>query len=653
VAGTLGTAVLELTTDNTKLGSGLKAAEGQAQHTGGILKTAMGTALGFAGAVVGIQAVGAAFNFVKDATIGMNAKLETTTLQFETLMGDADRAKAHVAGLFEFAKKTPFETGPIIDASRMMRTFGGDALDTTKNLTLIGDASAATAAPINELGFWVGRLYSSIQSGRPFGESAMRLSELAVMSPKARAEMEKLQASGASANAVWNVFEKDLGKFSGAMIKQAGTWSGLMSTLKDTVQLGAATAFKPLFERAKEALGGVVSALSDPAIEAGIASFSERLAAGFDTIGTIFGTLVGIVQTVTSNVRLALEGDIGAVVTDVNEIWVNVFGISAPQAVQDFVALAATALLDIRNIVTAVMQGDIPTALNTAFSAWGAFRRGVVDIIMGLIPQVLDGFNRIAKAAVDWITVTALPGLKATLPIFAAELLAWIMATLDKVVHSLLAFGRAFFEWVVPAIPPLLRELLGLLSTMLKWLGDNAPMIGRKLVEWGLLFGEFILTTAIPAIIQHLPGILLTIGAWVLTEGIPGVIRFFFGLGQGIVEGILEGLGGLKTAIWNALVAAFQGIDFWVGPFHVTGHGIYVQMPEFNFPSFQHGGVMPYTGLALVHEGERILTRAQTEREAGGAGGHGHDIYMDGRLVARAVGDRVVRGTALAGGAIG
>lgn len=653
MAGTLGTAVLDLATDNSKLDSGLSSAEGKAKHTGGILQTAMGTALGFGAAVIGIQAVGSAFGFVKDATIGMNAKLESTTLQFETLMGNADAARQHVKDLFEFAKKTPFETQPIIEASRMLRTFGGDALDTKENLTLIGDASAAVSAPINELGFWVGRMYSSVQAGKPFGEAAMRLTELAVLSPKARAEMEKLQAAGASSSDVWKVLEKDFGRFNGAMAKQAGTWGGLMSTLKDTITLGAATAFKPLFDRAKEALGGIVTFLSDPAVDAAIMGFADRMAAGFDTVGTVLGGAKDVITGAFGVIQTSLI-DAGAGATDFREFWVNTFGVQAPEVLSQFATVTAGLIESIGDVMDRVMKGDIPGALGIAFSAWGEFRRGIIDIIVGMLPGILDGFNRIGKAAVEWITVTALPGLRATLPIVATELLAWIMKTADNVVHALLAFGKAFFEWVVPAIPPLLNELLGLLTTMLRWLGDNAPMIGRKLVEWGLLFGEFILTTAIPAIIQNLPGILLTIGTWVLTEGIPGVIRFFFGLGEGIVSGILDGLGGLKTAIWNALVAAFQGIDFWVGPFHVTGHGIFVQMPEFNFPSFQAGGIMPYTGLALVHEGERILTKAQTERDLSNAGGgHGHPIVLNGRLVGGLLGRDFVRGTALAGAPIG
>lgn len=211
------------------------------------------------------------------SSLAMNATLETTELQFKTLIGSADEAHKHVAGLFEFAKETPFETGPIIEASRMMRTFGGAALDTEDNLRLIGDAAAATSAPINEVGFWVGRLYSNLQGGQPFGEAAMRLQELAILSPQARQQMEELQKSGASASEVFALLQGDMGRFTGAMEEQAGTWSGLISTIKDSVQLALAEGLRPFFDEGKKGLAEIVELLGSEEVTAGIQKFAADL----------------------------------------------------------------------------------------------------------------------------------------------------------------------------------------------------------------------------------------------------------------------------------------------------------------------------------------------------------------------------------------
>ena len=205
-------------------------------------------------ATLAMGALRRAWSFAIDAGIGMNAMLETTTLQFETLIGDADAAEAHVRSLFDFAKRTPFESGPIIQASKMLRTFGGDALDTMENLTLIGDAAAATGAPINELGMWTGRLYAQLQAGRPFGEAAQRLTELAVLTPKARLAMEDLQKSGGSAREIFELFEGSLTRFGGAMDKQAETFAGLTSTFWENTKLFIADKSTPAFELLKSTI---------------------------------------------------------------------------------------------------------------------------------------------------------------------------------------------------------------------------------------------------------------------------------------------------------------------------------------------------------------------------------------------------------------
>ena len=237
-------------------------------------------------AKLGIQAALAAAAFLairgamlkgKEAVFGMNAEIETATIQFSTFLGSAEKAEEKVASLFEFAKTTPFETGPIIKASRQLQVFGGDVLNSDENLRLFGDAAAATSAPIDNLTFWIGRMYSSIKGGKPFGEAAMRLQELAVMTPEARTEMEDLQKSGASADEVFGAFQKSIEKFSGSMEIQSKTWKGVTSTFKDSTNIVIAEAFKPLFDSARASLKEINDWLSGPEVANGVQNFRNNL----------------------------------------------------------------------------------------------------------------------------------------------------------------------------------------------------------------------------------------------------------------------------------------------------------------------------------------------------------------------------------------
>jgi phage-related protein len=208
----------------------------------------------FIGAGVAISGLGGAIALATKEGMQMNAFLELSTLQFTTLMGDADAAKKHVEGLFKIAAETPFEASEIIGASKSLLTFGGAALNTTDNINLVGDAAAATGSNIGEVANWFGRAYSSIQAGRPFGESAQRLQEMGILTADSRNKLEDMQKAGASTEEVWAEMNKTFGEFNDAMKLQAGTQEGLISTIKDNLKMGLGTAFKPLFDAFKTGL---------------------------------------------------------------------------------------------------------------------------------------------------------------------------------------------------------------------------------------------------------------------------------------------------------------------------------------------------------------------------------------------------------------
>lgn len=221
------------------------------------------------------------------AGIATAAELEKTTLQFETLLGSSEAAQEKVGDLFEFAKKTPFETQPIINASRTLETFGGSALNSMENLELVGSAAAAVNRDIGALAFWFGRAYTSIQGGRPIGEAAAALQEMGVLAPEARQKIEDLQKSGADTSIVWEEMRDAFGRFSGAMEKQAGTLEGLRSTLADVKNLNLAEILTPALAQYKLALQAIIDLEQSPAFQQ-LKEFFTELATEIGTTGSVF-----------------------------------------------------------------------------------------------------------------------------------------------------------------------------------------------------------------------------------------------------------------------------------------------------------------------------------------------------------------------------
>ena len=372
-----------------------------------------------------LMAAGAGFGQVKGAIIGMNATLETSTLQFETLMGNADQAKAHVAGLFQFAKATPFETQPIINASRMMRTFGGSSLDTMANLTLFGDAAAATGSNIEEVSFWMGRAYAAIQAGQPFGEARMRLQELAVISPQAAMKIEQLEKAGAKGDAVWKAFSGDLGRFTGAMAKQAKTWTGLTSSLSDAIQITSASMFQPLFEAAKGVVGDLLDMLGTAEFEEWASNMGKSVAKFVTDAGKTFGNMVHGIKAI----GVAFNDQPGAIGV-VYDLIRETFGDQVADSVQPF-------LQKLMDFIPTLKQ--VGTLLGQAFGSLtkGDVRGMLLDISLAFtkltgisLSGVVGWLVRFGEAIQAWM-----PTVRATIPRLQA-LAGTILADLGR------AFGN-------------------------------------------------------------------------------------------------------------------------------------------------------------------------------------------------------------------
>ncbi len=238
---------------------------------------AFGTALGWVRdqalkLAAGVAVAGAALA----VTVQKAFTFEKYTLQFKILFGNMEAAKKHMAELADFAARTPFELEGIVEASRLLMTFSEGVLGTESSLRLVGDAAAATGQGLSEVALWVGRAYSMIAAGKPFGEAAMRLQEMGVLTAKARNEMEELQAKGASAGDVFGVLTRSLGRFSGGMEELAKSGDGLVSTLKDNVNLALKDFGEVFMEDAKNALKSLIGWLDKLRADGTITEWAKK-----------------------------------------------------------------------------------------------------------------------------------------------------------------------------------------------------------------------------------------------------------------------------------------------------------------------------------------------------------------------------------------
>jgi len=223
-----------------------------------------------------------------NALLDPNEQFETAALQFETLLGSAAAAKERIEALYEYANKTPFLNPDVLQGGKILQAFGKDALGTGKGLEMTGDMAAYAGAQFNEIAIWVGRAYSSIMGGRPFGEAAQRLQELTLLTGEERNRLEALNESGASAATIWAAFTDIMTKTEGSAQRLSDSMRGAKSTIAGLWgEIKRLTGIK-LFESVKEDIIGIRDDLSDAFDTERIQDFADKagtaIAGFYDTI---------------------------------------------------------------------------------------------------------------------------------------------------------------------------------------------------------------------------------------------------------------------------------------------------------------------------------------------------------------------------------
>ena len=237
---------------SAEVNAGLKAIGAAASNLKGALA-------GIAAAVGGVMGLNAAIQ----QSVRFNAQLEQQGVAFKTLLGNAEAASRRMAELARFAAQTPFELPEIVQASKVLQSLTNGALASGEGLRLVGDAAAATGRPLEEAAMWIGRLYAGLQSGTPVGEATVRLLEMGLISGTTARRLNELAESGEGAGQAMTILRDTFGRLGGAMADQSQTFSGLLSTLKDTFNMALADIGKPLFDALKIGIAELIPVVEE------------------------------------------------------------------------------------------------------------------------------------------------------------------------------------------------------------------------------------------------------------------------------------------------------------------------------------------------------------------------------------------------------
>lgn len=337
---------------------------------GGALRSLTGLARR-AGQALGALA-GLSFAAITGGAIRTGAKFEQFGAVLETIEGSAEKARAAMRWVEEFAKTTPYELDEVMEAFVALRAYGIDPTD--GSLRTLGDAASAMNKPLMQ----AVEMLADAQTGefermKEFGVRGSAAGNQVAMTYQ-RAGREVTATSRKSANEIrrnlLGIFDS---RFAGAMARQSGTMKGLWSNLMDM-----ATSFQRqiadagLFAFVKAELAGLLAQVNAAAANGKLEAWAKQISEG-------------LVQLLTS---------LKALVTEVDWVGFTKAIIAAANGFAQFMQWIG----GFEGLVTIGVGGAIGW-LTTALMGLGVTIAGILGVAAAPIAAVIAAIGLIGLAA--------------------------------------------------------------------------------------------------------------------------------------------------------------------------------------------------------------------------------------------------------------
>lgn len=249
-------------------------------------------------------AIGAAVQAVSSAV-----EFEQINIAFETIIGNAEQAKATLASLEQFANVTPFDTPEVIRAGQALLALGFAADQLVPTMEYVGNISAGLKIPFEELATLMGQFRAQVKiQTQDLKQLSTRgipiIRELAKTYGVTEQEVFRLAESGQLSFKNIEYAMKSLsaegGQFEGLMDKQSQSVAGLFSTLMSEVLISLRNIGTGLLEawNVKGGLRGLIAGVQFIR-ETIVPAYTEWVTPIIKTIreslGTVFSWLYGVV----------------------------------------------------------------------------------------------------------------------------------------------------------------------------------------------------------------------------------------------------------------------------------------------------------------------------------------------------------------------
>lgn len=321
----------------------------------------------------------------------MNA--DSTLTMTDAIAQSTDKAKELQDWIEKVAIISPFQQKDIADAFRMTLAYGFTADEAQRLTNAMVDYTSATGASgdmMNRVALALGQIKAK---GKLAGQEILQLTEagipvrdiLAKHFGVTTAELEKMVSKGLvpaedAIEAITQSIEKD---FSGAAERQAGTFSGLISSLADIKEVGLREFFTGTFQAIQPYIDTFVGVLSDPATMDKIRGWGEALGGFIDTGLKGIQPLTDYFGNLFSSI-----GDAG--------IWDGGFTSEFKESLLSFLPQ------ETQDVILGFFD-QLEGALNTFGEWWSTNGEPIKEIAIGLFNGISEIIVPLAQDIIGWL----------------------------------------------------------------------------------------------------------------------------------------------------------------------------------------------------------------------------------------------------------
>lgn len=346
--------------------------------------------------------------------ISYNAMSEQAQVAWATILGSQAKASQMMKDIEKYAAETPFSKMGVDAMAKQLTNAGFHGKALFDQLTKFGNMGSAFGIQEDSLKEMV-RQYSQVQQAQvAYTEDLNILQDRGIPIFKALGEVmgvpvsqvKKLASEGKVTSEVYNkAIDSIASHTTGAMENQSKTFSGMMSTLEDNLTMLAGALDKPIFDKMKENLQGLMPKLEEFTTLVGKEGIGNAISTMFPQLKPLVDFFTSIANVLTTVVIPALLNFGGWIASNIGPISFLATTIGGA-------VLAFKGFMIVKGIVSAFQEAQLAIALFSMNAEGATIAQGAFNGMLTLgetVVALLTGKVTLAALAQEaWNTVMAM-----------------------------------------------------------------------------------------------------------------------------------------------------------------------------------------------------------------------------------------------------